>query len=144
MQGAGERLGICYAEVGALQSLTLLEGVRRTLGHNGALTQHIGIVSKGQGRTDVLLNNEQGKTGGVEVGKFGKDLVNDQRCQAGGRFIQEEQRGTCHEAPTNGQHLLLAAAEESSILFGSLAQDREVGIDALKLGGHGSSVLAAV
>src|SRR4029453_18915869 len=82
--------------------------------------------------------------GGVEVGKFGKDLVSDQRCQAGGRFIQEEQHRTCHEATTNGQHLLLAAAEESGILFGPLAQDGEVGIDALKLGGNGSGILAAV
>ena len=45
-----------------------------------------------------------------------EDLLDDDRCQAQGRLVQQQQLGLAHQRPADGEHLLLAAGHGAAAL----------------------------
>ena len=52
-------------------------------------------------------------------------VPDDDRCQAQGRFVQQEQPGARHERPPDGEHLLLPPRKGPGVLVLSLLQPGE-------------------
>src|SRR3954447_2150393 len=53
-------------------------------------------------------------------------LVDDDRCEAHGKLVDEEQRGFGRERPGHGKHLLLAARHGARGLLAAFAETREL------------------
>ena len=54
-----------------------------------------------------------------------EDLLHQDRREAQGRLVQQQQPGSGHERPPDGQHLLLAAGQRATLLVQALAEPRE-------------------
>ena len=63
------------------------------------------------------------------------DLGPDQRRQALGRLVEDQEPGVGHQGTADRQHLLLAARELAAHVALALAQAREQGVDALEVPG---------
>ncbi len=54
-----------------------------------------------------------------------EQLLGDERRQPERRFVEQQQLGSGHQRPGDGQHLLLAARQGPGLLPASLGQARE-------------------
>src|SRR5437762_3428667 len=74
----------------------------------------------------VLLDQKHGRTCGADLADDTEDLFDQKRCEAKRWLVEHEQSWACHERSSDGEHLLLAAAEGSGPLLQPLAQAREI------------------
>ena len=72
----------------------------------------------------------------VESADDVEDLPDQQRRQAQGGLIQEQQPGPGHQGPAQGQHLLLAAAQGAGRLLPALRQAGKGLINLLQVPGR--------
>src|SRR3546814_6591756 len=79
----------------------------------------------------VLVDDEDRLAPALHVADGGPDLAADDRRQALGRLVEDQQARVGHEGAADGQHLLLAAGERAGDLSGALAEAREERRDAL-------------
>src|SRR5690606_41589229 len=90
-----------------------------------ALIEDIRPVGDLEALSSVLLDHENGDTGVADPADLLKDQVLGQWRQAGGRLIQEQERGIHHESPSDRHHLALTSRQETCPLIGSFPQERE-------------------
>ena len=70
-----------------------------------------------------MLHHEDGRPLGSDGLEGLKNILNDQRSQTQGGFIQQQNLRVRHQRPANGQHLLLTAGEGSRLLAPPLPQN---------------------
>ena len=108
-----------------------------------AQLQHIAVIRNFQRGQSVLLHHEDGRPLGSDGLEGLKNILNDQRSQTQGGFIQQQNLRVRHQRPANGQHLLLTAGEGSRLLTPPLLQNVRV-VDSRNLStGQGLVVLKA-
>src|SRR5437764_989925 len=100
------------AEVGLTDAGIGGQGGRRATTAQGAGLEHVGPVGDPQGLVGELLDEEDRRPLGGQVGDDLEDLADEEGRQAEGRLVEQEESGGGHEAPAQGQHLLLAAGKE--------------------------------
>ena len=61
---------------------------------------------------DVLVDQQDRLAGRAQFCETAPDLVADQRRQAFGRFVEDQQARICHQRAADRQHLLLAAGKQ--------------------------------
>ena len=112
------------------------------LGHGAhvggaALGEQHHVVGDAQGVADELLDDEQGRARGLDAAEHGVDLVDDDRGQAEGQLVDDQQRWRLHEHPGQREHALLAAGQGAGDLRAALLQARE------RLVGRGQALVHA-
>ncbi len=70
-----------------------------------------------------------------------EDLAHDQRREAEGRLVEQQQPGPQHQRAADCQHLLFAAGQQPGRLGAPLLQDREIAVDHLHVGGDAGFVM---
>ena len=95
--------------------------------------QDIGAVGDLQGQVGVLLHQEDGGPLLVDALNHPEDLPHQQRGQAHGRLIQQQELRPAHQGPAHRQHLLLAAGQGVAPLAAPLLEAREEGEDLLQV-----------
>src|SRR5207244_4243254 len=119
-------ISVGLAEVGVAQPLSVLE-----LRELKALDQLSAPQNKGEIRAalrqlDVLLDKQHGRSAApLDRDERLGDFPPHERRQAQGRLVQQQNARRRNQCATDGQHLLLPAAEKAGILIEPLAQDRE-------------------
>src|SRR6185312_5386197 len=76
---------------------------------------------------DVLLDEQDRHPALVDAMYLAPDLRHEQRHDAFGRLIQDDQLWTHHQAARDSQHLLLATRQRIAGLLDALLQARETG-----------------
>ena len=79
---------------------------------------------------------------GVDIRQRRENLIHQNRGQAHGRLVQQENFRTGHQAARDGQHLLFAAAQSARDLRHAFLQTREQGADELEVLSDALFVLA--
>ena len=59
----------------------------------------------------ILVDHQYGLTGGLEFGEAVPDFRPDERREALGGLVEDQELRVGHQGATNSQHLLLAARE---------------------------------
>src|SRR5699024_6536178 len=77
--------------------------------------QHIPVVGGRQRPASVLFDKHDRGTAVLNRRYDLKDVVDDPRCQAHGRLVQEEQLGLGHQSARDRQHLSLAPSKGSGL-----------------------------
>src|SRR5438034_10915315 len=92
----------------------------------------------------VLLDDEHGRAGGADLADDTEDLLDQHRCEAKGWLVEHKQAWPGHEGPSDGEHLLLAAAQRSGALLQPLAEAREIFEHARRLLASGTEIRSGV
>ena len=107
--------------------------------------QQVGVVGQVQRQAGVLLDQQHADAVFlVDAAHDAEDLGHDQRRQAEGGLVQQQQLGPQHQRAADGQHLLLAAGQRAGLLVAPLLQDREAREHALHVLHHLGLVAAHV
>src|SRR6266849_4349859 len=88
--------------------------------------QDVGMVGDAEGHVRVLLDEQHGRACSADLADDPEDLLDQQRCESKGRLVEQKQAWRCHQRPSDGEHLLLAAAQRPGALPQPLAQAWEV------------------
>src|SRR5689334_850318 len=94
-----------------------------------AMLDDIMAVRQCRGKAEVLLHQQDGETLLLQRADDGADLLHDDRGQALGRLIEQEQLGTGPQDAADGEHLLLAAGKLRALAFAPLREIGEDGVD---------------
>src|SRR6267143_3617219 len=106
--------------------------------------QDVRMVGDVERHVRVLLDEEHGRTGGADLADDTEDLLDQHRREAKGWLVEQEQSWPGHEGPSDGEHLLLAAAEGSGPLLQPLAQAREILEHARRILARGAEIASRV
>ena len=123
-----ERHSLADPEVHTLDRLVVYEIGRRRLVDDGALAHDVGVVGHAHGHAEVLLHQEDGLPRLLELCDHPEDLVDHHGGQALRRLVEQQQIGVGHERAGDGEHLLLAAGQEVTLVltpFFQLGEDLE-------------------
>ena len=82
-------------------------------------------IGYGGGETEILLDQEDGEALRLEGADGTADLLHDDRRQAFGRFVEQQQPRAGAQDSCDRQHLLLAAGELGALAAEPLTQVRE-------------------
>src|SRR3954462_1786140 len=121
-----------YAEIAALQLSIGAELGRAAAPDDAAFLQHVMPVGDARQRPDVLVDEEKRKALGLELGNRAIDLLANERCQAFGRFVEDQEARVGHERAADREHLLLAARELVTVVRLPLAELRKERENALE------------
>ena len=91
----------------------------------GEVERHLGVLLHQEHR-HVLL--------GVQALDDLRDLVDEDGRQTERRFVEQHEPGPQHQRPADGQHLLLAAGQETGRQLALTGKDREVAVDQFQVG----------
>src|SRR5260221_13233930 len=94
-----------------------------------SLAEQGNLVGEGQGKGEVLLDQQYGQPVLLETREHGLDLGDDERCEAFGRLIEQEKARIGEERARHGKHLLFAAREGCAAACASLVVARKGGLD---------------
>src|SRR3984885_9376871 len=92
--------------------------------HQAAAAQHVAVVRDGQGAADELLDEDNGNAQFDDALQAREHLLDDQRGQAEGDLVGDQQPRLAGEDPSERQYLLLAAGQGPRGLPPPLAEDR--------------------
>src|SRR5882762_11427814 len=114
-----------YAEIALLHV-----GVRGELGrgaapHHAPLLEHVVAIGDSAERPYVLVDDQEREPLRFQLRDRAIDFMADERREALGRFVENEQTGIRHQRPADGEHLLLAARELVAVVRLALAELRE-------------------
>src|SRR3990170_633234 len=96
------------------------------------LAHEVDAVGEGHRDLQVVLDEEDRHAGLVDLGQDVADLLDQERGEALGGLVDQQQAGVAHQRPRDREHLLLAAGQEPALLRGPLPHEREVLVDALE------------
>src|SRR5260370_40526812 len=82
---------------------------RIALPDDAALLDDVMAVGDAGQRREVLVDDQDGEAERLEAREAAPDLGADQRRQALGRFVEDEEARVGHQGAADRQHLLLAA-----------------------------------
>src|SRR5947209_19305341 len=84
---------------------------RRAVGfeHDAAFDQHDVSIGNRRDGSIILVDDNGRDAAAANLANDSPNLVRDHRCQALGRFVQNQQVGIRQQCATDRQHLLLAA-----------------------------------
>ncbi len=85
----------------------------RALEADPSCFQDKAVVGHAKGHLGILLDEENGYAGPLDLGDDLGDLLGHEGNQAQRKFAQEHEVGFGHEAAPDGQHLLLSPAQAS-------------------------------
>ena len=85
--------------------------------------EHVAAIGDSQGRTGVLLDQQDRQAAALEVDDGLVDVLHNQRGDAQRRLIHHQQSRPRHQSPADGQHLLLTAGERAGQLARTLLKD---------------------
>src|SRR4051812_5567883 len=107
-------------------------GVRFQLGrragvHDGAFLHQQYARAQAQRRLDVLLDEQDRHAAVVDAADLAPDLRHEERHDALGGLVEDDELRPHHQAARDGEHLLLAARERAARLADTLLQAREMG-----------------
>jgi hypothetical protein len=105
----------------------------RTLQRAAAILDYIGIIADLERRVDVLFDQNDAHARGRYAEDDLEDLGYQSWRETKGWFVEEQQIGLGHEGTSDGEHLLLTAAEAARRALAALAQNRKEVVD---LSGH--------
>src|SRR5438309_7379998 len=106
--------------------------------------QDVGMVGDAESHMSVLLDEEHGRPGSADLADDAEDLLDQQRCKSKGRLVEQKQARPCHQRPSDGEHLLLAAAQRSGALPQPLAKAWEIVEHARLLPARGTDLPSGV
>ena len=106
--------------------------------------EHVAVIRDRQGLVGVLLHEQHRGAALVDGPDDGEDLLDEHGRQPQRRLVEQHQDWLGHEAPADGQHLLLAAAQRPGQLRPPLGQDRKARVHALERRLDGALVRARV
>src|SRR6266851_3435283 len=98
-------------EIAVLQAAVLGQLVGRAGPHHAALLDDVVAVGQPDERADILVDHQDGLALALEAPEARPDLLADQRCQAFGGLVEDQELGIGHQRAADRQHLLLAAGE---------------------------------
>src|SRR5215471_4918973 len=84
---------------------------------DGTAHHHIGAVRQLQRVEGILLDEENGHAGTVEISQHRKDLLDDERGKSQRGLIKQQEPWPAHERAGDRQHLLLAARQRPAALI---------------------------
>jgi len=90
------------------------------------LTKNHDPVGDRGNRAENLVHDDRGDPGFLDRPDDSPDLARDQRREAFGRFIEDEQLRMGQSAPADGEHLLLTSGELASAVIQALCQPGKV------------------
>ena len=90
----------------------------------GHLERHVG----------VLLDQQNGDPFRVQLADDVEDLLDDERRETDGRLVHEQDPGTGHQPPRDGQHLLLASRQGAGKLTLAFLQPGKAPVDVRHVG----------
>ena len=91
--------------------------------------QNIGPVGHLKRHLRILLDEQDGRAGFVQLADDVEDLLDQQWSQTHRRLVQHQQLRLTHHRAAHRQHLLLAAGERAADLLAALLQAREQVVD---------------
>src|ERR1051326_2738737 len=97
----------------------------REVVHDATMFHDIVAVGNSRGEIKVLLDQQYGESLRLERADRSPDLLNDDRGQALGRFVEQQQTGAGAQDAGDGQHLLLATRQFGALAGQSVAQVRK-------------------
>ena len=100
-------------------------------GHAPALDDRV-VIGERDEPLDVLVDDEDGLAGPAQHRQALPDLLADERRQALGRLVEDQQMGIRHQCAPDRKHLLLATRKLVAHVIGALLQTREKLIDPLE------------
>ena len=110
----------------------------RTLQRAAAILDYIGIIADLERRVDVLFDQNDAHARGRYAEDDLEDLGYQSWRETKGWFVEEQQVGLGHKGTSDGEHLLLTAAETARRALAPLAQNRKEVIDVSGHLGKGS------
>src|ERR1700694_4035868 len=112
---------ISVAQVGLADRLILGQLAALSRQGDAAHLEHVGALGRAQRQVGVLLDDQDGRAVvAIDRRHDLEDLADDDRRQAQGGLVEEEQLRAEHERPRDRQHLLLAAGEGGGDLVAAL------------------------
>src|SRR5580700_933631 len=96
-----------------------------------AIIEHIGMVGDLEAHARVLLHEQNGNPLVPHFRDNGENLTHDERCEALGRLVEDEQLGIEQERASDREHFLLASGELASAIFLAFGKPREERVDSL-------------
>src|SRR5712692_6520594 len=84
-----------------------------------------GVIRQAERELDVLLDQQDRLPFGLEARDGAPDFGDDQRRQALGRLVHQQDAWIAHQRAADGEHLLLAARERAGVLLGALLEARK-------------------
>ena len=97
-----------------------------------AVLDHVALVAELEGHVDVLLHQQHGGALLVEHLDELEDLPRQLRAQSQRGFVDHDEPGPRHEGAADGEHLLLAPAQESGLAVLAVLEHREQAVDPLE------------
>src|ERR1700722_3577583 len=124
---------ISNAEI-VVQLLHIVGQLRvREVVHDTPMFHHVIAVGNGRGEAEILLDQQDGKTLSLEGADGVADLLNNDRGQAFGRLVEQQEPRAGAQYAGDRQHLLLAAGQFRALAFQPFAQIREQRKDAIEI-----------
>src|SRR5690606_12796100 len=127
------RVSTVHAEVGLAHQVAAQQrlGVIRADDLPGL--KQVAALSGLQRQGDVLLHQQDGGAGRMDLSQLLHQFGHHQRRQPQRRLVQQQQLGPSHQGAANGHHLLLAAAHGAGLLAKTFFQARELHQDAFNI-----------
>src|SRR6266498_2909160 len=140
-------LSASAAEIELLHVLVRPERVRLAVEDDAPVLHDVAVVGDPEREVRVLLDEEQARLLlAVHAHEDLEDLAGEEGGEPERRLVEEDEPGSRHERPPDGEHLLLAAGEVPRELAAVPAQRREVvedeGVVALQAGAVAAGVAA--
>src|SRR5439155_7344577 len=120
-------------EVGGRQPLGV-EGVARADGQPQlAVREHVRAIGERRGERGTLLDEEDRDTAFADLAEGAEDRVDDGRCEAERRLVEEQHVGAREQRPRDRELLLLTAREVAGVPAAKVVHDREELVDPLQV-----------
>src|SRR5690349_7274447 len=95
------------------------------LEHDAAGLEHVAALGDAERHVRVLLDQEHGGAGAIDLDDGPEDVAHEQRCDAERGLVQQQHARPAHQRAAHRQHLLLAARERARELLSALPEPRE-------------------
>src|SRR3989475_5514281 len=102
------------------------------LADDRAVLEEVRAVGEAERGPDVLLDEEDGDPGPVDLREHAQHRLDDARREAEGGLVEHEEARPRHEGPSDRDHLLLAARQGPRPLPSPLGEAGEDGVDPLE------------
>src|SRR5215510_8207687 len=113
---------LSHAQVARLDLLVAEQLLRPGLVHDPALAHEIDVIGDAEREGQILLDDEDRRTTGLELPDDASELSDQERRQPLGRLVHQEDVGIADQRAPAGQHLLLAARELVATIAQTLTQ----------------------